>query len=205
MKKPEADYPPFLMPPNLQSIRNLIESLQTHRVNTLTELCRIERVAASCDSEDDARAFQEPMTAAWRYYVNSNQMLSELRGLTSSYPFCGDILTQARLLVDNDPDSNRSWNLAWLCLVKIRDEYVLSCLFSFSRVFLAHFYMYSLYVILLEFAIALAVRIMLLRSSWLLLSNSTKTYEQLLVVVQGSTIGLSLQHPSAYRVLDSFL
>jgi len=129
MKKPEADYPPFVIP-DLKSIRNLIESLQTHRVNTLTELCRIERVAASCDSEDDARAFQEPMTAAWRYYVTSNQMLSELRGLTRSYPFCGDILTQARLLVDNDPDSNRSWNLAWLCLTKIRDEYVLP-FFSF--------------------------------------------------------------------------
>ncbi|KAK4117903.1 hypothetical protein N656DRAFT_794314 [Canariomyces notabilis] len=102
-----------------QSTRQLIESLTTHRVNTLTELCRIERVAASCESEDDARAFQGPMTAAWAYYVSSNQMLSELRGLTPNYPFCGDILTYAQALVRSDPDSNRSWNLAWLCLVKI--------------------------------------------------------------------------------------
>ncbi|KAK5654069.1 hypothetical protein OQA88_7749 [Cercophora sp. LCS_1] len=104
------------------STRQLIESLTTHRVNTLTELCRIERVAATADSEDDARAFQGPMTAAWAYYVSSNQMLSELRGLTPNYPFCGDILNHAQLLVRNDPESNRSWNLAWLCLVKIVDD-----------------------------------------------------------------------------------
>ncbi len=100
----------------------MIDSLETHRVNTLTELCRIERVAASCDSEDDARAFQGPMTAAWEYYVNSNQLLTELRGLTRSYPFCGEILRDAHVRVRNDPNSNRSWNLAWLCLMKIRDE-----------------------------------------------------------------------------------
>ena len=64
------------------------------------------------------------MTAAWAYYVSSNQMLSELRGLTPNYPFCGEILAHAQLLVRNDPESNRSWNLAWLCLVKIVDEYV---------------------------------------------------------------------------------
>ncbi|KAK3337656.1 hypothetical protein B0T19DRAFT_80376 [Cercophora scortea] len=109
-----------------QSTRQLIESLQTHRVNTLTELCRIERVAAACETEEDARAFQGPMTAAWDYYVTSNQMLSELRGLTPSYPFCGDILTQAQALVRSDPESNRSWNLAWLCLVKIRDADLIS-------------------------------------------------------------------------------
>lgn len=112
--------------PQQQSVRQLIESLQTHRVNTLTELCRIERVAAACENEEDTQAFQGPMTAAWDYYVTSNQMLSELRGLTRNYPFCGDIVTDAQIRVRNDPDSNRSWNLAWLCLVKINDEYVLT-------------------------------------------------------------------------------
>ncbi|KAK3372702.1 hypothetical protein B0H63DRAFT_454007 [Podospora didyma] len=105
-----------------QSIRQLIESLQTHRVNTLTELCRIERVAASCENAEDAQAFQEPMTSAWAYYVNSNQMLSELVGLTPDYPFCGDIISYAQALVRSDPESNRSWNLAWLVLTRIRDE-----------------------------------------------------------------------------------
>jgi len=105
-----------------RTARQLIESLQSHRVNTLTELCRVERVASTIDNDTDARALQEPMTAAWDYYVSSNQMLSELRGLTRNYPFSGDILTEARQRVRNDPESNRSWNLAWLCLVKIRDE-----------------------------------------------------------------------------------
>ena len=97
-------------------------SLSSHRVNTLTELCRIERIAASCDSEADARAFQEPMTSAWTHYVTSHQLLTELRGLTRSYPFSGDVLRDALARVRADPDSNRSWNLAWLCLVKICDD-----------------------------------------------------------------------------------
>ncbi|KAI1392600.1 uncharacterized protein F4822DRAFT_441482 [Hypoxylon trugodes] len=104
------------------SVQQLIESLRTHRVNTLTELCRIERVAASCENEEDALAFQAPMTSAWDYYVNSNQFLTELRGLTPNYPISGDLVDQAHQLVRNDPNSNRSWNLAWLCLVKIRDD-----------------------------------------------------------------------------------
>ncbi|KAI1077458.1 hypothetical protein F5B20DRAFT_551302 [Whalleya microplaca] len=104
------------------SVQQLIESLRTHRVNTLTELCRIERVAASCEDEEESRAFQEPMTSAWDYYVNSNQFLTELRGLTRNYPISGEMVEAAHQLVRNDPNSNRSWNLAWLCLVKIRDD-----------------------------------------------------------------------------------
>ena len=100
----------------------MIESLETHRVNTLTELCRIERTAACCENEEDAQAFQAPMTAAWEYYVNSNQFLSELRGLTPNYPFSGELINDAVGLVKSDPGSNRSWNLAWLCLIKIGEE-----------------------------------------------------------------------------------
>ncbi|KAI8217193.1 hypothetical protein K4K54_011909 [Colletotrichum sp. SAR 10_86] len=107
-----------------RSVQQLIESLETHRVNTLTELCRIERVAATCENEEDAVAFQGPMTAAWDYYVNSNQLLSELRGMTRSYPICSDILYDAHVRVRSDPNSNKSWNLAWLCLTKIQEEYV---------------------------------------------------------------------------------
>lgn len=61
------------------------------------------------------------MTAAWTYYVD-NQLLTELRGLTRSYPACAELVADAASRVRNDPESNRSWNLAWLCLVKIRDE-----------------------------------------------------------------------------------
>ncbi|KXH29207.1 hypothetical protein CSIM01_00935 [Colletotrichum simmondsii] len=112
--------------PPSRSIQQLIESLETHRVNTLTELCRIERVAATCENEEDALAFQGPMTAAWDYYVNSNQFLTELRGLTRSYPLCSDLLYDAHVRVRNDPNSNKSWNLAWLCLVKIQEDDLVS-------------------------------------------------------------------------------
>ncbi|TDZ20187.1 hypothetical protein Cob_v006989 [Colletotrichum orbiculare MAFF 240422] len=103
------------------SNQQLIESLETHRVNTLTGLCRIERVAATCD-EDEAAAFNGPMTSAWNYYVNSNQLLSEMRGLTPNYPLCAEIIYDAQALVHDDPESNRSWNLAWLILDKIEKQ-----------------------------------------------------------------------------------
>tara|TARA_R110002060_G_scaffold10836_9_gene15936 strand:+ start:183 stop:611 length:429 start_codon:yes stop_codon:yes gene_type:complete len=107
-----------------QSTAQLIESLNTHRVNTLTELCRIERVAATA-SEEDQLAFQEPMTSAWTYYVTSNNLLNELRGLTRNYTFSSECLDDAKWKVSNDPESNRSWNYAWLVLIKMRDEQVI--------------------------------------------------------------------------------
>jgi hypothetical protein len=103
------------------STDQLIESLRTRRVNTLTELRRIERIAASSSDADQAK-FQEPMTAAWKYYVDSNNLLNELRGLTRNYPFSSECLNEAKWLVLNDPESNRSWNVAWLVLTKIMDE-----------------------------------------------------------------------------------
>lgn len=74
------------------SVLELVDCLTTHRVNTLTELCRIERVAASCEDEANVKAFKQPMTAAWVHYVTSNQLLMELRGLTRNYPFSGDVV-----------------------------------------------------------------------------------------------------------------
>lgn len=113
--------PLTILPPSQRPIRRIIESLQSHSVNTLTELVRVERIAATCD-ESDAVAFQGPMTEAWSYYVSSNQFLTELRGLTRNYPFCGDIVTDAQMRVRSDPESNRSWNMAWLCLQKTVNE-----------------------------------------------------------------------------------
>lgn len=113
--------PLTMLPPSQRPIRRIIESLQSHSVNTLTELVRVERIAATCD-ESDAVAFQGPMTEAWSYYVSSNQFLTELRGLTRNYPFCGDIVTDAQMRVRSDPESNRSWNMAWLCLQKTVNE-----------------------------------------------------------------------------------
>lgn len=101
-------------------IQTLVDTLTTHRVNTLTELCRIERIAASLKQPCEVLQLRGPMTSAWHHYVvDSNQLLTELRGLTRAYPFSGACLTEAIDRVRRDPTSNRSWNLAWLCLIKI--------------------------------------------------------------------------------------
>ncbi|KAK0612530.1 hypothetical protein B0T17DRAFT_475715, partial [Bombardia bombarda] len=105
-----------------QSIRRLIELLWWRRFNTVKELCRAEQIFASGTTEEDARALRGPMKSAWDHYVNSNQMLLEMQGLTPDCPFSGDILTKAQDLVRSDSNSDRSWNLAWLCLVRIRDH-----------------------------------------------------------------------------------
>ena len=62
------------------------------------------------------------MTAAWNYYVTSNQFYTELSGLTRNYPFSADLVNDALYRVQSDPNSNRSWNLAWLCLTTMKDQ-----------------------------------------------------------------------------------
>ncbi|KAI9823422.1 MAG: hypothetical protein M1832_002432 [Thelocarpon impressellum] len=96
----------------------LVHSLRTHRVKTLTELRRIEKVFAHFDQAE----FCEPMTAAWAHFVNSNNMLSELRGLTKNYPFSSELLDEAKWMVIEDPASIRSWNYCWLVLAKIEAQ-----------------------------------------------------------------------------------
>ncbi|KAA6413902.1 MAG: hypothetical protein FRX48_02264 [Lasallia pustulata] len=96
----------------------LINSLRTHRVNTVTELRRIEKVFAYLNSPE----VTEPMTSAWAYYVNSNNLLNELRGLTRNYPFSSELLDEAKWQVIGDPESARSWNYCWLVLSKIQSE-----------------------------------------------------------------------------------
>ncbi|KAH0538200.1 hypothetical protein FGG08_005169 [Glutinoglossum americanum] len=104
--------------PGLTDKDQLINSLRTHRVNTLTELRRIEKIFAHFDQAE----FSEPMTTAWAYYVNSNNFLSELRGLTRNYPFSSECLDEAKWKVIEDPASTRSWNYCWLVLMKIQNE-----------------------------------------------------------------------------------
>ncbi|KZF20795.1 hypothetical protein L228DRAFT_284725 [Xylona heveae TC161] len=100
----------------------LINSLRTHRVNTLTELRRIEKIFAALNQHD----VTEPMTSAWAHYVNSNNFLNELRGLTRNYPFSSECLDEAKWLVIQDPASNRSWNYCWLVLVKIQTNQLIT-------------------------------------------------------------------------------
>ena len=99
----------------------LIRSLQTHKVNTLTELRRIEKIFEGANSAETA----EPMASAWTHYVSSNQLLSELRALTKNYPFSSECLDEAKWRVVEDSANNRSRNYCWLVLNKIRKEYVL--------------------------------------------------------------------------------
>ncbi|KAM3508134.1 hypothetical protein MY11210_006859 [Beauveria gryllotalpidicola] len=114
--------PPPRRSPSPRTIRHLLDTLAHQRVDTMTELCRIERAAAACARPDDARAFQGPMTRAWVRYVAGRRLLVELRGLTPGFPVCAELIDEAHRRVRADPASNRSWNLAWLCLVRIRDD-----------------------------------------------------------------------------------
>ncbi|KAF2712120.1 hypothetical protein K504DRAFT_521419 [Pleomassaria siparia CBS 279.74] len=96
----------------------MIKALRSHHVNTLVELQRIERAFAVLGSSD----VTEPMTAAWSYYVNSHNLLTEVRALTKNYPFNSECLDEAKNRVYSDPQSNRSWNFCWLVLSKIRND-----------------------------------------------------------------------------------
>ncbi|KAF2719441.1 hypothetical protein K431DRAFT_296040 [Polychaeton citri CBS 116435] len=98
--------------------RALIQALNEHRINTIAELRGIERVFAQIGTSDVTR----PMTAAWTYYVDSNSLLTELRGLTRNYPFSSECLEEAKQRVHQDPASNRSWNYCWLVLAKAHTD-----------------------------------------------------------------------------------
>ncbi|KAG9383818.1 hypothetical protein A1F94_005729 [Pyrenophora tritici-repentis] len=95
-----------------------IHALRTHQVNTIGELRRIEKAFAVLGTPDCS----EPMTSSWSYYVDSQGLLTELRGLTRNYPFSSDCLDEAKRRVYSDPASNRSWNLCWLVLSKIQTD-----------------------------------------------------------------------------------
>lgn len=57
-----------------------------------------------------------------RNYVNSNNLLTDLRRLTRNYPFSSECLTEAKKRVGEDPTSTRSWNYCWLVLAKIESD-----------------------------------------------------------------------------------
>lgn len=113
----------------------MIRSLETHKVNTLTELRRIEKIFEAASSAETV----EPMNSAWSHYVNSHQLLSELRALTKNYPFSSECLDEAKSRVVEDATNNRSRNFCWLVLSKIRKEYV-TLPFLFTDFFLPFFY-----------------------------------------------------------------
>ncbi|KAF3008859.1 hypothetical protein E8E13_010975 [Curvularia kusanoi] len=95
-----------------------ILALKQHRINTLIDLRRVEKAFAVLNTPD----VSAPMTSAWTYYVSSNSLLAELRGLTRKYPFSSSCVDESKRRVYADPESNRSWNLCWLVLQKIKDD-----------------------------------------------------------------------------------
>lgn len=103
-----------------QEKANLISSLTSHCISTLADLRRVEK---SLTIYDQAELYGA-MTAAWAHYVNSNNLLSDLRGLTKSYPFSSELLDEAKWMVIEDPASQNSWNYCWLVLAKIQEQYV---------------------------------------------------------------------------------
>ena len=103
-------------------VNQMRQTLRHRRVNTLTELHRIERVLAALPSF--TADYMNDVSDAWAHYVSSNNLLQELRGLSREYPFSAELLDDAKARVYADPKSSRSWNLAWLVLVKINNEYV---------------------------------------------------------------------------------
>ncbi|RAL66002.1 hypothetical protein DID88_005663 [Monilinia fructigena] len=62
------------------------------------------------------------MTAAWTYYVTSNNLLNKLQNITRDYAFSSDLLDYSKWRVSSDPNSNGCWNFAWLVLAKIMDD-----------------------------------------------------------------------------------
>lgn len=109
-----------------QDIESIVDALRSRRINTLTELRRMERilVAAIQPHISDLRhsSLVGVLASAWLTYVQGNNLLSELRNLTRDYPFSSNLLDEAKGLVDVDPERNRSWNYAWLVLKKIMQE-----------------------------------------------------------------------------------
>ncbi|KAF5015533.1 hypothetical protein F66182_13105, partial [Fusarium sp. NRRL 66182] len=99
-----------------RTIQSIVDALSSRRINTLTELRRMERIllAAIQPHVTDLResSLVGVLAAAWSEYVQNNNLLSELRNLTRSYPFSSELLDEAKALVMTDPERSRSWNYA---------------------------------------------------------------------------------------------
>ena len=101
----------------------MIKSLKSHSVNQLLELRRLEKALAGAGQRTAEGT--DALQSAWAHYVNSNNLLSELRGMTKSYPFSSECLDEAKWMVISDAASKRSWNYCWLVLQKVKNQYVL--------------------------------------------------------------------------------
>ena len=104
----------------------MITELESSSVKTLADLLRIERFAMACERDVDQRALVPPLKFAWEYYVRVNHFRTELHRLTGMYTFSNELIAEAYTRVLNDPERNRSWNMVWLCLMKMKDDGLLT-------------------------------------------------------------------------------
>ncbi|OKL62719.1 hypothetical protein UA08_01365 [Talaromyces atroroseus] len=110
----------------MDNVASVIDVLSSGRINTLTDLCRMERTLINAMQPRVENLRESPaielMASAWTNYVQSNNLLNELRNLTRDYPFSSELLDDAKELVMRDPNRKRSWNYAWLVLTKIEED-----------------------------------------------------------------------------------
>lgn len=117
MSSPAAPRKPVV---SIIEVTRMLESLQMRRVNTLTEIRRIEKALIPLPAFSSE--YCSIVMDAWNHYVNSNNFLNELRSLTRQYPFSAELLVDAKIRVLNDPNSARSWNFVWLLLWTMRNK-----------------------------------------------------------------------------------
>ncbi|KAL8651149.1 MAG: hypothetical protein Q9210_003417 [Variospora velana] len=117
---PDSTHVANLFRPNQADRDRLIHSLRSHTINTLPELRRIERIFSALNAPDTAA----PMQNAWIYYVDSHNLLNELRGLTRDYPFSSECLDEAKARVSRNGDGGG--NYCWKVLKWVKDQLVVS-------------------------------------------------------------------------------
>ncbi|EED19260.1 hypothetical protein TSTA_025760 [Talaromyces stipitatus ATCC 10500] len=109
-----------------RNVQAVVDALSSRRINTLTELRRMERILLTAIQPHvtDLResSLVGVLATAWLNYVQNHNLLSELRNLTRNYPLSSVMLDEAKSLVMNDPERSHSWNFAWLVLTKIEEE-----------------------------------------------------------------------------------
>ena len=125
--KQSSEHPFFNRRDTMESnVQSVVDALSSRRINTLTELRRMERILVATVQPHVRDQRDHPLVTllanAWLNYVENNNLLSELRNLTRDYPFSSELLDEAKELVKADPDRGRSWNFAWLALVKIEEK-----------------------------------------------------------------------------------
>ncbi|KAL8866539.1 MAG: hypothetical protein Q9174_006245, partial [Haloplaca sp. 1 TL-2023] len=96
----------------------LLRSLRAHNINTLSELRRIERLFSALNAPDT----EQPMREAWTYYVDSNTLLNELRGLTKTYPFGEGCLDEAKNRVNGNGGNGSQGGKCFKVLKEIREK-----------------------------------------------------------------------------------